>query len=221
MAQDYIPGSDSEFDLWQANFMTYANAHLGDLGLIPADMVPITAAQTAWHTALLAHIAAVDAAHGTRATKDNTRGELEAQLRSLIADLQRSPSVDDTERGALGIPIRDTQKTPPPAPSTRPVVRVDSGQRLRHVLHWTDEGSPTRRAKPAGVQGAEIWVKVGAAPPTGPSELTFLALDTSTPYTVEFLEADAGQTAHYMLRWVNTRGERGPWSETASATIGA
>jgi len=27
--------------------------------------------------------------------------------------------------------------------------------------------------------------------------------------------------AHYMLRWVNTRGQKGPWSETASATIGA
>jgi hypothetical protein len=24
-----------------------------------------------------------------------------------------------------------------------------------------------------------------------------------------------------MLRWVNTRGETGPWSETATATIGA
>ncbi len=32
---------------------------------------------------------------------------------------------------------------------------------------------------------------------------------------------DGGQTAHYMLRWVSTGGEKGPWSETASATIGA
>ena len=30
-----------------------------------------------------------------------------------------------------------------------------------------------------------------------------------------------GVTAHYMLRWVSTTGEKGPWSETASATIGA
>ena len=32
---------------------------------------------------------------------------------------------------------------------------------------------------------------------------------------------DVGNTAHYMLRWVATTGEKGPWSETASATIGA
>ncbi len=53
------------------------------------------------------------------------------------------------------------------------------------------------------------------------NELTFLAIDTRTPYTTDFIGADGGKTAHYMLRWVNTKGEQGPWSETASATIGA
>jgi hypothetical protein len=30
-----------------------------------------------------------------------------------------------------------------------------------------------------------------------------------------------GQAAHYRLRWVSTTGEKGPWSETVSVTIGA
>ena len=54
-----------------------------------------------------------------------------------------------------------------------------------------------------------------------PSELTFLATDTRTPYVAAFDGADANKVAHYMLRWENTRGETGPWSETASTTIGA
>ena len=33
--------------------------------------------------------------------------------------------------------------------------------------------------------------------------------------------ADGGKTAHYMVRWPSTRGEADPWSEMASATIGA
>ena len=33
--------------------------------------------------------------------------------------------------------------------------------------------------------------------------------------------ADGGKNAHYILRWVNPKGEKGPWSETATATIGA
>ena len=84
-----------------------------------------------------------------------------------------------------------------------------------------DEATPTRKAKPDGVMGAELWVKVGDPPPSDPSELSFLSVDTRTPYVANFAGADGGQTAHYMLRWVSTSGEMGPWSETASATIGA
>ena len=49
----------------------------------------------------------------------------------------------------------------------------------------------------------------------------FLSVDTRTPYVVDYPGEDAGKTAHYMLRWFATTGEKGPWSETASATIGA
>jgi hypothetical protein len=48
-----------------------------------------------------------------------------------------------------------------------------------------------------------------------------VALDTRTPYTLDFAGADGGKNAHYLLRWVNPTGEKGPWSETATATIGA
>jgi hypothetical protein len=37
----------------------------------------------------------------------------------------------------------------------------------------------------------------------------------------EYTGEQAGQIAYYMLRWVNTRGDKGPWSETVAATIGA
>ena len=84
-----------------------------------------------------------------------------------------------------------------------------------------DEATPTRRAKPAGVRGAQVWVKIGDPALADPSELTFLATDTRTPYLAKFDGADAKKVAHYMLRWESTRGETGPWSETASATIGA
>ena len=58
-------------------------------------------------------------------------------------------------------------------------------------------------------------------PSADPAEFEFLGLDTRTAYTATYGGTNGGQTAHYMLRWVNTRGEKGPWSETASAMIGA
>jgi hypothetical protein len=55
----------------------------------------------------------------------------------------------------------------------------------------------------------------------GPAGLADNTPHQFTPYTADFDGADGAKQAHYMLRWVNTRGETGPWSETATATIGA
>jgi len=72
--------------------------------------------------------------------------------------------------------------------------------------------------------GCEIWVKVaapGEPAPAGAEGLSFVALDTASPYIAEYDGPQGGKTAHYMLRWVKTSGEKGPWSETISATIPA
>ena len=103
----------------------------------------------------------------------------------------------------------------------RPLVTVDTSQRLQHTIAFQDELTPTSRAKPEGVRGAQIWVKIGDPPPTDPNELTYLATDTRTPYVTDFDGVDGNKVAHYMLRWESTRGDVGPWSETASATSGA
>ena len=219
---DYIPQSDGNFDAWQINFITYATANAVALGLDPlVDIPPLTGAQTTWTADYPAHTAAQAAALAARQAKDDARSALEGVVRPLVARLQSSPDVDDIERQALGITVRDVIPTAAAIPTTRPLVTVDTSQRLRHVIAFSDELTPTRKAKPAGVMGAEVWVKVGDPAPLDPSELTFLSLDTRTPYTADYPGEDANKVAHYMLRWVNTRGEKGPWSETASATIGA
>ena len=96
---------------------------------------------------------------------------------------------------------------------------IDTSQRLRHTINFVDELTPTSRAKPDGAQGCEIWMKVGEPAPAGPKDVHYLALDTRTPYIVDFDAADAGKTAFYMLRWTSTRAEPGPWSATVSGTI--
>jgi len=80
-------------------------------------------------------------------------------------------------------------------------------------------GAPTSKAKPAGVRGCQVGVKIGAAPPASASDLQYLATDTRTPYVAGFDQADAGKTAYDWLRWENTKGETGPSSAVASATI--
>lgn len=153
------------------------------------------------------------------------RAGLEGAIRPLVRRLEASSDLDSAERAAMGIPVADKELSPKGGTSTsRPVVRVDTSQWLQDTIHFTGESTPTRKARPGGVMGAEIWVKVspaGDAPPVDPNELTFPAVDTRTSYTTDFDGADAGRMAHYMLRCVSTTGEKGPWSKTASATAGA
>lgn len=216
---DYIPASDAELDAWQRNFLSYTDAHLTELGLTAADLNLSLGARNAWATAFAAHIAAQAAAQNARTAKDDARDVLERNLRALVRRIQAAPSVSDAQRQSLGITVRDPSRAPAGAPTSRPVANVDAGQRMRHTIAFVDEGTPTSKAKPDGVMGAEIWVKVGGPPPIDPSECRFLSLDTRTPYVAEYDGADAGKTAYYLLRWMSTRSEPGPWSGTVSATI--
>ena len=96
--------------------------------------------------------------------------------------------------------------------------------RLANTMNSVDSATRTRKAKPLAVPCAEIGVNtlpVGQPTPTDPASFTFVAHDTRTPYTLDFAGADGGKNANCLLRWVNPTGEKGPWSETATATIGA
>ncbi len=60
-------------------------------------------------------------------------------------------------------------------------------------------------------------VSIGLFAATEPRAPTLLAVGPRTVYAARY----GGKTAHYLLRWVSTTGEKGAWSETAGATIGA
>ena len=55
----------------------------------------------------------------------------------------------------------------------------------------------------------------------GRDSYRFLALSSRGNLQTDFTSADKGKTAYYALRWVSTRGEKGPWSEVAAATVAA
>lgn len=217
---DYLPGPDTNYQAWVTNFVTYANANLAALGLVAADMTPVTTAQTAFNSGLSGHVTAKAAAMAAKQNKDDTRRTLTGAIRPLVRRLQASTSVSDAEKAALGITVASGGGSIP-APTTRPVVSINLGQRLQHTLNFADETTPTRRAKPHGVIGVEVWAKVGTTSPANESELTYRGIDSSTPAVLNFTSADGNKTAYYWTRWVTGTGEFGPWSEQVSATIAA
>jgi hypothetical protein len=217
---DYIPGPDASFQVWQTQFVTYANANLAALGLTAPDMAPITAGQTGWNTAFPAHVAAVNAAKLAKQNKDEARAAYVAAIRPLVRRLQASPQVTDGEKAALGITVAQAP-TPIGPPTTTPVIAIECGNRLQQTLRFTDSATPGRKGKPAGALGVEIWNKIGTTPPAGENDLRFVAVDTSAPYVMNFDSADAGKNNYVWMRWISPTGERGPWSEQAAAPIAA
>lgn len=215
---DYIPESDAEFLAWSQNLCEYAAAHLADLGLVAADMTDVVAARAEWETARTDCQAKQIATNAAVELKGNTRQVYEAVLRALVRKLQASSAVSDDERRAMQITVRDGEPTPTGAAATHPVAFVSTTERFRHEIRFADAATPTKRAKPAGVMGCEIWVKIGAAPAHA-SECQLLALDTASPYVVDYSAEEVGKCAYYMLRWISTSGAKGPWSETVAATI--
>jgi hypothetical protein len=215
---DLIPAGDEDFSVFINHFVNYVTAHAVSLGIPPATATGLSNGLLVWTDALAAHETAQIGATSARTTKDSARDALTILARPAIRAIQANPTVTDEVRALMGLP-RDDTRAHVPAPTTRPVGQVDISQRLQHMISWRDESLPNSKAKPAGVRGAEIWAFIGPTPPTDPAHAHFVALDTASPYLLVHEAADVGKLAHYLLRWVSTRSEAGPWSETISATI--
>jgi hypothetical protein len=219
MASYYIPGPDSAFDSFQSQYVTYFTTNAATWGYGLPETGAMGTAQTNWQTAYAAHLNAIASALAAKTVKDQRRAELTAEIQLRSNEIQVNSATTDTDRAGLGITIRDTQPTPVGPPVSSPVLQVDTSQRLQITVSFADEGTPTNKAKPAGVMGCEIWMKLDGAAPTDLDDCVFVTLDTRTPHLVTFDGADAGKPVHFIGRWVSTRGDKGPISETVSTTV--
>lgn len=148
-------------------------------------------------------------------TKDEIKLNLMEALKAVYGDIPASVwTIED--RNTLNMPERSTTRTPAPVPTTVPIGQVDTSRRLEHKISFTNEDGSS--AKPHGVHGCQIWYKIGT-PAVDPSELSFMFTDTASPHIHQFSGEHVGKNVYYWLRWENTRGETGPWSDVVMATI--
>lgn len=217
---DYLPPRDADFSAWAGNFNQQMADQGADFGFLPADLTSLAAALGVWGQAYQDHLAARNSARARRQDKQLAREALSEMIRGYVRRLQANPLMTDPLRADFGITVPGM--TPPVSaetPLTRPLVNVDTSQRLRHRLYWADELTPTSRRRPAGVRGAEIWAKIDGTPPSDPSQLAFLATATRPQFTAEYDGDHSGKTVYYMVRWISNRSQTGPWSQTIAATI--
>ncbi|MDR2824328.1 MAG: hypothetical protein LBB41_03905 [Prevotellaceae bacterium] len=151
--------------------------------------------------------------------KNDARKAVESSTRTLLkAYVTYNPLVTDADREAMGLPVHKTTRTPVPTPVTFPEAEVRLPSPAVVEIHFRDSQSE-HRAKPAGVHGAEISWAIFDEAPVDWKQLTHSSFDTHTPLRLTFEGADRGKTLYFALRWENTRGEKGPWSEILNVII--
>jgi hypothetical protein len=131
--------------------------------------------------------------------------------------LETKTLVTDDDRAEMGI-YPPKPRTPNKKPTSFPDAFARSNTIRELTIEFRDHES-TSRAKPHGVHGAEIRWAILDNPPKNVDELIHSDFDTRSPFTLEFKEEARGKTVWFCLRWENTRGEKGPWSEFLTAIV--
>ena len=223
---DYVPSDDAGLVAFVENIQSALDASESEYGLLPADSVALGLAMDAFKNAYVANNIAQNAARSSRQLKDTNRDALVTKLRSLVNRIQAYPGTTDAKRTTLNITVRDSTPTAVPAPTTQPVLFVDTSNRLQHSISFRDSLTPTSKAKPQGVLGCEIYPKIvdpTATPPQSPpssiADCEFLGLDSASPYVADYGAETGGKTAYYIGRWANRNGLTGPQSDIISATV--
>ena len=219
MSKDFIPGSIEEFVKFLTTFSGAINADPQAFGLTPADAATAQSALQVLTDAIATADKARDAAATAVADQGKAKDAAEAVARGLTKKINGHPTVDNARRIKAGLAPHDEARTVIGAPTTKPIARLEISGHYTLTLHFVDELTPLKLAKPHGTHGCQIWSHVGDPAPADATGYVFLALDTKTPYTDVHAAADAGKTAYYMVRWVNAKGEVGPWGDVVSAKI--
>lgn len=210
---------DSDFDDEQKQFGDVVMADPDGYGLTKPDVIAFQAGQAAWSVSFTVHKKTQVEAETATKKKELDKKQLRDLISGLVGKVKGTPGMTPDKLVAAGITPPSATRTPEGVPTTRPIGRAEPKPNHGSVVHFGDEMTPLKAAKPPGVHGCEVWLFVGAEPPASPSAYTFLALDTRTPYTDMHDAADAGKNAYYLLRWQNHKGESGPWSDVITIKI--
>jgi len=206
-------------------------------GFDESELEPLKEALSVWSAAFPAQVAAQNAAEAARRSKDAARRTLEAEARPVTSFIQGFPKTTDADRATIGITVRDTGGMPVPPPTTRSQTLVRVGGCLTHTLRlsaaprskpdkstWACRAAQGRFGRGSLAHADRCWPPANSpiiASLGNLAALAFLTMATKPMICADFRSGGGGKTAVYMTRWINTRGEKWPWSEIAPATVAA
>jgi hypothetical protein len=217
---DYMPRKDWDFLQWVVVLLNSLGESLERFNFPVAEFNRLTALKDDFEVKLHASWDVSTRTSVMIHAKTTARRLLEAEARQSVKEfLAHNRAVSNPDRVMLGIPIYKTTRVPSAVAVEAPLARVDTSM-LGHVnIFFRGSEGKHRRAKPPGQHCVEAGWVIADAPPASWEELLHSAVTTRSPLTLSFEYHERGKTVYFALRWENTRGEKGPWSEIRGAII--
>jgi hypothetical protein len=216
---DYIPQAHDTFFVWQSDFYSRREEKMSSFQINEEKLKPLTAAKSKYELAYKRASNPDAANRADRVERDEREAEYKAAIRLFVNEnIRYNSRVGDYDRKYLMLTVPDTTSTPAPVPTTHPVLRIDFSEPSRHTVHILDEAKSSRR-KPEGVKECEVWYRVADEEPTHFADLHYAGSTSNGKMLIEFDVPQRGKKVWYNARWINTRGEKGPWGEFENAFI--
>jgi hypothetical protein len=243
----YIPRADGAAPAWSRPFAAGLAAAPASFGVDAATAEAISAAVADFAAALARSTAPDTRTAAAVAAKNLSRAAMEKLIRPAVRTLQAMPmsAVSDPARESLGLPVHARRPTTAPLPpDTAPDLHVAAIYRRAHTLRLADSATPTRKARPPGTVGAEIYYLLSPAPQTTPPDekqksaaalpapssalppdnlqrWRFAGIATRDTFLLQTPNVSPGQRLTITARWITRRGETGPRGNPITATVAA
>lgn len=220
MATDFIPSREADLVTWSLNFSTKISADATEYGLTAPQATAYAALHTAFVTAYNVANDPLTRSPANIIAKNMAKDDLIENARELAAIIQAVPAITREQLASLGLTVRSTEPSPINPPEDAPGIDIVSAVVRTVKIRLHDSANPTRRGKPAGVSGANVFSYVGATPPAEIAAWKFEGGTTKSVVDVEFDAAVAsGAMVWICAFWFNPRLQSGPACAPVSTNL--
>jgi hypothetical protein len=215
---NYIPAQGGKFLDWTKVLMAYVMLHGTSWRLDPAMWAELEILlreyEQAYEKAEAPNRGSVDVL-----VKNEKRRALEKAIRQFVKEyLMNNHLVTDEDRKQMGLPIHDTKPTQSPVSAKSPFATTKSATPGVIEFHFGNQDGK-KGNKEEGEYRVEMAWAILEVKPLDWEELVHSSFATRSPLKLSFKGTERGKTLYFALRWENTRGEKGPWSEMMTTII--
>jgi len=219
----YIPRQDAQFLAWANAFVNRLQNNQGVYMVSQQDCDALSSALALFSAAFALVSDSGTRTPGAVAQKDLARNNAEGLCRHFAIEIKNNNGISYEAKVDLGINPPNNTRTPIDPPDTSPILEVIASTPGLQTIRYADSMTPAKRGKPFGATSIQLFIGIADANViiTDPADAVFYGAFTKNPVAVAYSAADNGKQATVYGRWVNAKGETGPWSNPATFIIGS